>query len=419
MAMLHTRLTTILRAASLAAVALAIACSGSGSSTSRIVWWTPNWSQARAETLARRFEAANPGVSVEIEVTVADGLPTRIQTALRSGAPPDIIEAQHGWVFPYVAAGLLAPVDDAITDRSDYVPEALEYVTANGHLYGVPYRVEAHAIIFNRALFREAGLDPDHPPETWTAFLDAARRLTKSRPDGRRQYGYGITGGGEIGNTIFRIMPLMWMNGGAIVSDDLTRARIADPASVEALRYYTDMFTRHRVTQPSVLQDDGLALRRLFVAGSVAMYQSGQFDISAIRQENPTLEIGVMKLPHPEGRPTAAVLGGWSFILPKDARNSDLARRFMRFLQEPDTMGFFTDTLPARRSAMSQPRFQDPVLAGFREMLPSARKVPAEKHWQQIVQAAFDQVQEVLLGEKTPELAMKDAAAAIQALLDE
>lgn len=413
------RLVTLgLRCLATGLAVLAAACGGGAAPPDTVIWWTPSWSQARAEEVARRFEAANPGASVKIEITVADGLPTRIQTALRSGAPPDVIEAQHGWVVPYVADGLLAPLDDVVTTRDDYVSEALDYVTVAGRLYGAPYRIEAHAIIFNKALFREAGLDPDRPPETWAALVDAARRLTKTRADGRAQYGYGITGGGEIGNTIFRVIPLMWMNGGAILSDDSKKARIAEPASIEALRFYTDLFTAHRVAQPSVLQDDGLALRRLFIAGSIAMYQSGQFDITAIRQENPAIEIGVMKLPHPEGQPTAAVLGGWSFIVPKEAKNAALAKRLIAFLSEPATMGFFTDTFPARHSAMSLPRFQDPLLTSFRDMLPHARKVPAQRHWQQIVQIVFDHIQRVLLGETSPEQAMSEAAAAIQALLD-
>ena len=55
-----------------------------------LVWWTPSWGEARARSLAKTFEAAHPGVTVVVQVSVPDGLPTRIQTALRSGSPPEI-----------------------------------------------------------------------------------------------------------------------------------------------------------------------------------------------------------------------------------------------------------------------------------------------------------------------------------------
>jgi hypothetical protein len=65
----------------------------------------------------RNHQAAHPGLRVRIEPTVPDGLPTRLQTALRAGSPPDVIDAQHRWVVPYAQAGLLQPLDDALDSR--------------------------------------------------------------------------------------------------------------------------------------------------------------------------------------------------------------------------------------------------------------------------------------------------------------
>jgi len=401
-------------AGALAAAALACASAESGR---EIVWWTPSWGQSRAEVLADKFEAAHPGVTVKLEVTVADGLPTRIQTALRSGAPPDLIEAQHGWVVPYAQANLVQPLDDVLEDRADYLPAALEYDTWNDRLWGVPFRIETHALFYNRGMFREAGLDPDKPPQTWPALVDAAKALTRAGSAGRRQYGYAITGGGEVGNTLFRTLPLIWMNGGDIISADLRRATVNARPAVEAVTFYTDMLTRHRVSPPSTLQDDGLAIRRLFVAESVAMYQSGPFDIAPIRSENPKLDLGVMMLPTPTGGAPAAALGGWSFIVPKDARQPDLAKTLVRFLAESENMGYFTDTFPARTSAMTLPRFADPILENFKRMLPHARRLPAHKNWLQIVQIYFDHVQRVLVGDVPAQRAMDEAAVEIDRLL--
>jgi multiple sugar transport system substrate-binding protein len=412
---------TIWLTQAIAAVALACvaACSGGGSPTStEIVWWTPNWSQDRARVVADRFEAANPGLKVRLEVTVSDGLPTRIQTALRSGSPPDVIEAQHGWVIPYAQANLLRSLDDVVTDRGDYLPVALEYDTWDGHLWAAPYRIEAHALLYNKGMFREAGLDPEKPPTTWDELLTTAKALTRKRADGRSQYGYAITGGGEIGNTLFRTLPLIWMNGGNIISDDMKKAVVNDAPAVAAVTFYTDMLTKHAVSPPSTLQDDGNASRRLFIAESVAMYQSGQFDLKPIRAENPKIDLGVAILPHPEGKPIAAALGGWSFIVPKDAKNPDGAKKLVAFLNQSDNMGYYTDTFPARRSGMSQPRFSDPLLAPYKEMLQYGRRVPARKDWLQIVQIYFNGVQQILLRDMTPQAAMDRAAADIQALLD-
>ncbi len=85
------------------------------------MWWAPNWGEERARTLAQKFMAANPGTNIKIEVTVSNGLPERVLTAMRSGAAPDIIEVQHGWVNGYAQGDLIIPLDDTIQDKQDYV----------------------------------------------------------------------------------------------------------------------------------------------------------------------------------------------------------------------------------------------------------------------------------------------------------
>jgi multiple sugar transport system substrate-binding protein len=401
-----------LRTAGLFALSLLATALASGAARAgEVVWWAPNWGEARARELAKKFMEANPGITIKIEVTVSNGLPERVLTALRSGAAPDIIEVQHGWVNGYAQNDLIVPIDDVIQEKSDYVAAALNYVTWNGKLWGLPYRIETHGVIFNRAHFREAGLDPDKPPKTWDELNAAAKALTRA---GR--FGFGITGGGEVGNTIFRSLPFIWMAGGDLLSPDMKSAVINKPEAVKAVTFYTN-FYKQGFAPKSTLENDGLALRRLFVAGSVSAYQSGQFDIPAIRQENNKIEIGVMMIPHPDGGKTAAILGGWSYVLPKTAKNPTEAKKFLQFLNTSDNQGFYTDTFPARISSLKLPRFQDPILKPFAEMLPHGRPVPIHRNWVKMTQAYFDGIQRILLGDQTVQKALDQTAEEIAALL--
>src|SRR5690606_27774871 len=94
-----------------------------------VVWWTTSCSEARAWDLVEKFQTANPDVTVKLEITTTNGLPQRILTSLQSGAAPDVIDVQHGWVNGYAQNNLILPVDDVLTDRDDYIPAALEYNT--------------------------------------------------------------------------------------------------------------------------------------------------------------------------------------------------------------------------------------------------------------------------------------------------
>ncbi len=379
-----------------------------------VTWWTPNFNEARARGLVEEFQKQNPDIKVKLEITTADGLPQRILTTLQSGAAPDLIDVAHGWINGYAQNKLLTQVDDVLTDRADYVSAGLDYGTLNGSLWAIPYRVESHAIIFNKQHFRDAGLDPENPPKTWTELTKAAQALTKN---GR--YGFAITGGGEVGNTIFRSLPFVWMKGGDMISADQKTATINQPAAVEAVKFYTDMFTQLKVSPASTLENDGTANRRLFIAGTVSMYQSGQFDVTSIKKENPQIEVGAMAIPHPEGAKTASIIGGWSLVIPAHAKNPTDAKTLLKFLAEAKNQAALTDTFPARNSGMNAERFQDPLLNPFKDMLAYGRALPANRNWVQISQAYFDGIQRILLGDEDVQEAMDGAAEEIQALLDQ
>jgi ABC-type glycerol-3-phosphate transport system substrate-binding protein len=386
-----------------------------------VVWWAPNWGKDRAEALVAAFQKENPGIQVKLEITVADGLQNRILIALRSGNPPDLIDVANGWNVPFALTNTLLPLEDVAArekiDLKDFLPASLSTGTVNGKLYGLPYRAEAHAIIYNKGAYREAGLDPEKPPQTWAELVDVSKKLTRKTASGQQQYGFGITGGGEFGNTIFRSLPFMWMNGGGIISDDMKEVIVNKPESVAAVKFYTDMLVKEKVAPPSTLENDGTALRRLFIAGTVAQYQSGQFDIDSIKKENPKIEIGVAPIPHPEGKQTAAILGGWNFVIPAASKNQAEAGKLLAFLARPENMGAYTDTFPARVSGFALPRFQAPELQAFKAMLPFAKPQPPAANWVQITQIYFNHVQEILIGGADAQKAMDATAAEIKPLL--
>jgi multiple sugar transport system substrate-binding protein len=404
---LSKRLTK-LAAATLLTYGAAVGFAAAG----EVTWWTPNFNEARAKELVAEFEKENPSIKVRLEITAADGLAQRILTTMQSGSAPDVIDVQHGWVNGYAQNKLVLPMDDVIEDRDDYVPAALTYATFDDKLWAIPYRIETHAVIFNKQHFRDAGLDPENPPKTWAELTAAAKALTKN---GR--FGFAITGGGEVGNTIFRSLPFIWMNGGAIISDDYKTAVANEPATVEAVEFYTDMLTKLRVSPASTLENDGTANRRLFIAGTVSMYQSGQFDVINIAKENPSIDIGVMPIPHPEGKETAAILGGWSLVVPAHAKNPEDAKVLMKFLARAENQAKLTDTFPARKSGMNAERFNNPLLTVFKEMLPYGRALPSQPNWAQITQAYFDAIQRILLGDEDAQTALNEANDEIQALL--
>ena len=407
-------LTTVLAASLFAA---------GSASAGTVTWWATEPAKAQAEKLAADFEKANPDIKINLQYNPYGGLQGKVLIALKSGIPPDIIEIQTYWIPPYVATGTLEDVGDVIFKRlhkEDFVPAALAAATVGGKTYGLPFQAEALAMLYRKDLFREAGLDPDKPPQTWADMIAASKKLTYKAANGQQRYGYGIVGGGPegVGNALYRSMPYMWMNGGGILSKDEKQVIIDTPETVAAVKFYTDMYTTLKVSPPSTLENDGLALRRLFEAGTIAMYQGTPTELDRFKVEAPTMEYGVAMVPHPEGKPSASVLGSWAFIVPKAGKNKADALKFLSWLADRQVVGFYTRTFPAVKTAFDLPRFANPQLDAFKAMMNTMQPQPSTDAWPKISDIYFRHLQEILIGGATPQQAMDAAAKEIKAIVN-
>ncbi|MDK1373666.1 MULTISPECIES: ABC transporter substrate-binding protein [unclassified Sinorhizobium] len=394
-------------------------------SAADLVWWTMNWNEQKAKDYAAEFMKENPDVKIRVEANVAGGLQSRILVALQSGSTPDLIDVQNGANIPLAQTGKLEPLRDKLTaagvEFDNILPASLDTATYEGQLYGLPFQAEAHALIYNKGAFKEAGLDPEKPPQTWTEFIDYAKKLTRTNSKGQQVFGYGVSGGGadQPGNALFRSLPFMWMNGGGILSPDNKDVIVNSSASVEGVKLYVDLFTTYKVSPPSTLENDSNGLRRLFQVGNVAMIPGATSDIERIRAAAPDIEIGVGQLPHPEGKQTAVILGGWNFIIPKDAPNKEAAIRLAAFMSKPERQALYTTTFPAAMSGLDDKRFADPIMNAHKEMLKHARPQPTIPQWGQIGQIYYNHLQEALLQSSTVQEAMDSAASEIETLLSQ
>lgn len=381
-----------------------------------ITWWFGEWNEPRGTQLARKFEQENPGYKVNAEPFIGDGMDTKMLVAFRTGDVPEVLTVPNGWTIPYAQQGFLSKVDDFFArpeaDIDDYIESSLETAKLDGSYYGIPYRMEAHGFLYNKDMFRDAGLDPNRAPKDWDELLDYAQKLTNA-PKGK--YGYGITGGGEAQNTIFLVLPMIWMNGGDVLSSDGKKAIINERAAVEAVQRYTDYYTKYKVSPPSTLENDGTGTRRLFEQKAVAMIQQGNYAIPTAVEVG--VDVGAGLIPPPKGKDPAVIIGGWNYTVPAGVKNRDGAYKLLDFLTRSDNMAFFTDTFPAKKSAFEADRFQAPILQPFIDMLPYARMQPTTDKWPEMVNIIFTEIQQILMGTKSAQKAMDDAAAKMNNLL--
>ena len=133
------------------------------------------YSEDDINNITKEYMAKNPNIKVELDFVSYEALHDKIVTAAASKAGTyDVVLMDCIWPAEFAAAGFIKDVSDLVTPdmRNDIWKGALEAVTYQGKLYGMPWLNDVLYLYYNDELLKKAGYD--HPPKTWTELKDMA-----------------------------------------------------------------------------------------------------------------------------------------------------------------------------------------------------------------------------------------------------
>jgi arabinogalactan oligomer/maltooligosaccharide transport system substrate-binding protein len=360
---------------------------------------------------------ANPNIDVKYEPQPFDQTQTKFNTAAQANNAPDILRSEIAWTPQFADAGYLADITDKVSkdDLADFLPAPLAYNMYKGKEYGIPQVTDAPAMLYNKAAFKAAGLDPDKPPKTMDDFLKAAQALTKA--DGS-QYGYMLTDGSYF------FQPFMWAFGGGLIDNDL-KIHIADKGTVDALHFVLDLRDKYKVMpkdyDPANQYNNAMTA---FKAGKVAILFNGPWarqDILTGDAFKDSTNLGVAPIPAgPDGKQGSPV-GGHNYVIYAGSAHIDESYTIISCLDSAASQikqAKANGTLPTRQSAYKDPAMQsDPITQGFLSQMKVATNRPVIPAGGQIYTAFDKDWSAVLTGSMTPEDAVKDIEKAWTDLL--
>jgi multiple sugar transport system substrate-binding protein len=270
----------------------------------------------------KEFEKANPSISVKSVQYQWTG-PT-FAAKLAAGTLPTVFTVPFTDARALGQAGQLADLTKlvkALPYFSKYNPAVIaEGRTSSGKIVAVPTAAYAQALHYNRALFSQAGLDPNKPPTTWAEVAADAKLIAQKT---------GKTGYAEMGkddNTAGWILTtIVYSLGGRMETGSGTKATatLDNPQTVAAL----DMLQQMRWTDNSMGSnfDYGWSdINQAFAAGTVGMYISGSDVFTNLVQASnidPNI-YGVTTIPLASS-PKAGVLGGGTLAAVRPNVNAD------------------------------------------------------------------------------------------------
>lgn len=336
----------------------------------------------------------------------------RLFTALASGAGPDVLAVDFGWVAGFAKAGFLEDLTDDV-DPEDYVRAAFESGSVVGGQYSLPLYTDNLALWVNNEMLAEAGHDA--PPATW----DELRTISKDMAAlGEDKFGLSL-GSSHWG--VYQWYPFIWQNGGEII-DGEGDVRVAEPEAVEALDFLTSLHLEDGSIPANVLTARSWdEVNAPFIQERAGMLITGDWGLGPILAANPDLDFSIHPLPAADER--ATIIGGYHIAVNAATEHRDAAVEFVKSITGPDALELlrYTKRMSPNIAAQAPEEVAkyDARMQTFVTQAVDGRARPFEQSkWAEmdkILAGAWDRA---IRGEGDPADILADAAAQIEPLTD-
>lgn len=319
--------------------------------------------------LIAKFERENPGIKIEAQyIPSGDALIQKLVTAVQSKTAPDISWLHSDFIEDLVEADAIYKMADFINgddgiaqeDINDIYPALRQFASWKGTLYSLPMEATNLALMYNKDLFKKAGLDPNHPPQNWDELLEFSRKLSvdKNKDGTFEQVGFFVPvfpAAGPLGSwMVWQFMPFLWQAGGDFVNIEQTSVLYNSDEGVKALELWQKLYHDQNLKRFTNLFENA------FVSGNLAMAMDGPWNLP--RYKDLLKNINWSFAPLPTGPvKSATVVGGEYLAIFKQSKHPKEAWKFLKWIIQPEVQAFWSiksGYLPIRHAVLNVPEFR-------------------------------------------------------------
>jgi multiple sugar transport system substrate-binding protein len=366
-------------AAAATSLALAACSPGSGSgddtggddgdaTTVTFRLWDENAAAAYEESFAA-FTEQHPEITVEIETVPWANYWEQLPLDLQAGEMADIFWTNTSNFGRYADSGNLLNITDTLGDDHDeWNQGAIDLYMRDGSLWGVPQLTDSIALFYNKTLLDDAGVDPEtlawSPTADEDTLLPALQQLTTdasgvtAAEDGFNPDDIAVWGFNAQNDLQAIWLDFLAQNGGTFQDGD--QYAFNSPEGVAAFQYLVDLINTHHVS-PSAADTNanGDLARDLFVQGKMALFQSGQYSLTAMQDIGDSFEWGIAPMvAGPEGR--IGVVHAVAALGNAATENADAVTEVLRWIGSAEGQGYLAASGAAFPAAVeAQQTFTD------------------------------------------------------------
>jgi len=381
--------TPVLRALAVGVgIALLAACGSGGSNDSAdpstsasdggaakdvtITWWhNSNTGDGKDyyDKVAKDFEAAHPGVHIEVSAMQHEDMLTKLDAAFQSGDAPDIyMERGGGELADHVAAGLTKDISDSAKDEIANIGGSVAGWQVDGKTYALPFSMGVVGFWYNKSLFEQAGITDT--PKSWDELYTD---IDKLKAAGIEPISVGA--GDKWPAAHYWYYFALRECSQDVLTSAVTSLDFSDPCFVKAGEDLEKViaakpFNKGFLSTPA--QTGPTSASGLLATGKVAMEMQGHWEpgvMQGLTADGKGLgeDTGWFAFPSVDGGagdPTSQLGGGDAWAVSQDA--PDEAVEFVKYMLSDEVQKGFAELdmgLPTNPSASQY--VSDPALAGL------------------------------------------------------
>ncbi|SMF73739.1 carbohydrate ABC transporter substrate-binding protein, CUT1 family [Tistlia consotensis] len=373
------------------------------------------------------FEKGHPDIKVKpIYAGSYQDTITKVLTAIKGGDVPQLSVILSVDMFTLIDEDAIVPYESLVKTEADkawlkgFYPAFMENSQTGGKTWGIPFQRSTVVMYWNKEAFKEAGLDPETPPQTWDELVAFGKKLTKKDASGNvTRWGVQIP---SSGFPYWLFQALTTQNDVRLMNGDGTETHFDDPKVVEALQYWVDLSRKWQIHAPGIVEWG--TTPKDFFEGKTAIMWTTTGNLTNVRKNAP-FPFGVAMLPEHARRGTPT--GGGNFYIFKKStpEQKAAALTFIEWMTSPERAaqwGIETGYVAVSPAAWETPEMKAyvkdfPPAAVARDQLQYAFAELSTHDNQRVTKALNDGLQAALTGAKTPAEAMKDSQAEAKRIL--
>jgi len=314
-----------------AATAAPVAPAPEGAVT--VTFWSRDSDQALIEPVIAAYNSSHP-TQIKATFIPAAQFVQKFAAATAGGDAPDLIAVDLIFMPSFIAAQQMTDISDvakALPFFDKLNKAQMREGTADGKVYSVPFSADGSVLVYNKNLFKKAGLDPEKPPTNLEEMMAYSKKITAL---GDGNYGFYFSGNCP-GCNAFTLMPYIWASGGDILSEDGKTATVTDPNVKTVLTWYHQMWLAKQIPEGAKV-DTGNDFFNVFASGKIGMVGSGAFAIAALKKDHPDLDFGIVALPGVKSGQQASFAGGDVIGIPTGSKHVKEATDFITWYLSED-----------------------------------------------------------------------------------